>query len=184
MGAASVTVLTASLRGVEAGLVKVEVSVSGGLPGLDIVGMPDSAVLEARSRVRCALRESHFETPREHVTINLAPSDVRKTGTAYDLPIAVAVLVATSQLPPSVAEGLLFVGELGLDGSVCAVRGDVAYAMLAHELGLGLVVSAGSPLAGEWAEGVYGMRHLSELRDGTAALEPLDGGTRRTDRVA
>ena len=176
MGAASVTVLTASLRGVEAGLVKVEVSVSGGLPGLDIVGMPDSAVLEARSRVRCALRESHFETPREHVTINLAPSDVRKTGTAYDLPIAVAVLVATSQLPPSVAEGLLFVGELGLDGSVCAVRGDVAYVMLAHELGLGLVVSAGSPLAGEWAEGVYGMRHLSELRDGTAALEPLDGG--------
>ena len=166
-------VRTASLRGVEASLVDVEVSVSSGLPGLDIVGMPDSAVLESRSRVRCALRESGFRLPREHVTINLAPGDQRKTGTAYDLPIAVAVLIATAQLPPDVARGLLFVGELALDGSVCPVRGEVAYAMLARDKGLGLVVSSRSPLTGDWAEDAVGISDLSELRDGTEYLECL-----------
>ena len=131
MGAGSAVVRAASLHGVEPDVVEVEVSLSNGLPGLDIVGMPDSSVLEARARVRCALKASGFRLPREHVTINLAPSELRKTGTAYDLPIAVAILVATAQLPPEVARGLLFVGELGLDGSVCPVRGDMAYALLA-----------------------------------------------------
>ena len=158
MSAGAATVRTAALRGVQASEVQVELSISGGLPGLDIVGMPDSAVLEARSRVRCALRSSGFSLPREHVTINLAPSEVRKSGTAYDLPIAVALLVATAQLPPKVADGTLFVGELGLDGSVCSVRGEVAYALLAHDLGAGLVVSSESPLPASWAGGVRSIR--------------------------
>ena len=145
-------VTAASLRGVEAQLVTVEVSLSGGLPGLDVVGMPDSAVLEARSRVRCAIRASGFTLPRAHATINLAPSELRKSGTAYDLAIAVALLIATSQLPQTIADGLLFVGELALDGSVCPVRGDMAYAMLAQEVNLDLVVSAESPLPGGWAD--------------------------------
>ena len=71
------SVLAASLHGVETVSVTVEVSLSGGLPGLDIVGMPDSAVLEARSRVRCAMRSAGFELPREHVTINLMPREIR-----------------------------------------------------------------------------------------------------------
>ena len=106
MGAGSATVRTAALQGVTARPVKVEVSSSGGIPGLDIVGMPDTAVLEARSRVRCALRSSNFELPRAHITINLAPGGMRKTGTAFDLPIAVAILIATGQLPPSVADDI------------------------------------------------------------------------------
>lgn len=175
MGAGSAVVRAASLHGVEPDVVEVEVSLSNGLPGLDIVGMPDSSVLEARARVRCALKASGFRLPREHVTINLAPSELRKTGTAYDLPIAVAILVATAQLPPEVARGLLFVGELGLDGSVCPVRGDMAYALLARAHGLRLVVPAASPLIGRWAEGVLGISRLSELRDGPACLEPLVG---------
>ena len=160
MGAGSATVRTAALQGVTARPVKVEVSSSGGIPGLDIVGMPDTAVLEARSRVRCALRSSNFELPRAHITINLAPGGMRKTGTAFDLPIAVAILIATGQLPPSVADDTLFAGELALDGSVCPVRGDMAYALLAKDQGLRLVTSADSDLTGGWgsdALAVYGV---------------------------
>ena len=172
-GARAAVVRAASLRGVEAEVVIVEVSLSGGLPGLDIVGMPDPSVLEARSRVRCAFRSSGYVMPREHVTINLAPSELRKTGTAYDLPIAVALLIATSQLPSSVADDALLVGELALDGSVCPVRGEMAYALLAQKEGLDLVVSAESPLRGGWAEGARGIRNLSQLKGGLGSLTSL-----------
>lgn len=179
MDAGSAVVLTAALRGVEALPVQVEVSTSGGLPGLDIIGMPDTAVLEARSRVRCALRSSGFTLPRLHVTINLAPGEIRKSGTAFDLPIAVAILIATRQLPAVVADGRLFVGELALNGEVCPVRGDVAYAMLAQDQGLTLVTSAESSLSGEWGRGARGLRALSQLKGGVDGLAPL--GTRRAD---
>lgn len=173
MGAGSATVQAASLRGIQATPVSVEVSLSGGLPGLDIVGMPDVAVLEARSRVRCALRAGDYTLPRAHVTVNLAPGEQRKSGTAFDLPIAVALLVATGQLPPNVASGRLFAGELGLDGSVCPVRGEVAYAELAREKDLELVLSAESPLRGSFAEGARGLRTLAQLKAATGELPAL-----------
>lgn len=168
------SVLAASLHGVETVSVTVEVSLSGGLPGLDIVGMPDSAVLEARSRVRCAMRSAGFELPREHVTINLRPSEIRKSGTSLDLPIAVAILIATRQLDPRIAEGRLFVGELGLDGSVCPVRGEVAYASLAERRELGLVMSSESSLAVSMASEAKGIRSLAQLKGGVEGLPPLD----------
>lgn len=174
-GAACVT--TATLRGATARRVSVEVSTSGGIPGLDVVGLPDSAVLEARSRVRCALREAGFRLPRLHVTINLAPSEMRKAGTGFDLPIAVAILVATRQLPPQVAEGCLFVGELALDGSVCPVRGDMAYALLARDLGLTLVTSGESSLSGGWDGDARAIWALSQLRGGTEGLHRLGEGS-------
>ena len=96
---ASWRVRSATLRGIEAVPVSVEVDLAGGLPGVTIVGMPDSAVLEARSRIRCALAACGFEMPRLHVTVNLAPSDVRKTGTGLDLPIAAGILAASAQIP-------------------------------------------------------------------------------------
>lgn len=173
MGAGSATVAAASLNGIEASIVTVEVSLSGGLPGLDIVGMPDPAVLEARSRVRCAMRASGYLLPREHVTINLAPGERRKSGTAYDLPIAVALLIATSQLPQSVAEGRLFVGELALDGAVCPVRGEVAYATLARERGLELVLSSQSQLTGSCAEAARCLGNLSQLKSRSPELPRL-----------
>lgn len=173
MGAGSATVQAASLSGIQATPVSVEVSLSGGLPGLDIVGMPDIAVLEARSRVRCALRAGDYTLPREHVTVNLAPGEHRKSGTAFDLPIAVALLVATGQLPPSVAAGRLFAGELGLDGAVCPVRGEVAYAELAREKDLELVLSAESPLRGSFAGGARGLRTLAQLKSAAGELPSL-----------
>ena len=173
MGAGVGGVQTANLRGVEAEPVTVEVSTSGGIPGLDIVGMPDSAVLEARSRVRCAIKSAGFELPRLHVTVNLAPSEKRKSGTGFDLPIATAILVATHQLPPRVVDGCLLVGELALDGSVCPVRGDMAYAVLARKLGLSLVTSAESSLTGGWEGDARGLWSLSQLRGGVEGLTAL-----------
>ena len=170
MGAGFGGVQTANLRGVDAEPVTVEVSTSGGIPGLDIVGMPDSAVLEARSRVRCAIKSAGFELPRLHVTVNLAPSEKRKSGTGFDLPIATAILVATHQLPPRVVDGCLLVGELALDGSVCPVRGDMAYAVLARKLGLSLVTSAESSLTGGWEGDARGLWSLSQLRGGVEGL--------------
>lgn len=173
MGAGFGGVQTANLRGVDAEPVTVEVSTSGGIPGLDIVGMPDSAVLEARSRVRCAIKSAGFELPRLHVTVNLAPSEKRKSGTGFDLPIATAILVATHQLPPRVVDGCLLVGELALDGSVCPVRGDMAYAVLARKLGLSLVTSAESSLTGGWEGDARGLWSLSQLRGGVEVLSAL-----------
>ena len=89
---------SAVIRGAEAIPISVEVNISRGIPGLTIVGMPDAAVLEARSRIRCAIRSSGFTMPRVHITVTLAPSDIRKTGTGLDLPIAAALLQATGQI--------------------------------------------------------------------------------------
>ena len=168
--------MTAALHGVEVTAVWVEVSLSAGIPGLDIVGMPDSAVLEARSRVRCALRSSGFTLPRAHVTINLRPGEIRKSGTAFDLPIAVALLVATGQLPPSVASGTLFAGELSLDGEVCPVRGEVAYAQLASACDVTLVTSALSRAGSAPLGDARGVRTLAQLKGGVEALPALGAG--------
>ena len=173
MAAGSAAVLTANIRGAEAELVTVEVSTSGGIPGVEIVGMPDSTVLESRSRVRCALRNSGFELPRQHITVNLSPSETRKTGTGYDLPIAVGILVASHQLPPRVAEGCLLVGELGLKGDVCPVRGEMAHAMLARQLGLTLVTSAESALFDGWEAGARALAEIVQLREGVGSLPEL-----------
>ena len=179
MGTGGSSVRTAELRGVEATEVRVEVSTSGGIPGLDIVGMPDSAVLEARSRVRCALRSSGFTLPREHVTVSLMPGAIRKTGTGFDLPIAVAILIATGQLPPHLVDSCLLVGELSLNGTVYPVRGDVAYALLAKEKGATIVTSSESQLVGSLVEGARGITTLAQLKGGLDSLEPLGSGAPR-----
>lgn len=149
-----IAIRSATIRGVEAVPVTVEVDLSGGIPGITIVGMPDTAVLEARSRVRCAIRSAGFEIPRLHVTVNLAPSEMRKTGTCFDLAVAVGILAASDQIPRQGLDGCLFVGELSLDGEVCPARGGVAFGLLAAESGLSLV-------CGE------------EIRDGLSTVEVL-----------
>ena len=110
-----------ALWGLETELIAVEVDVSSGLPGFDIVGLPDSAVREARERVRSAIRNSGFEFPLRRITVNLAPAERRKEGTGFDLAIALGILRASGQLAAPVAE--LCLGELALDGAVRPVRG-------------------------------------------------------------
>ena len=129
----------ATLRGVEALPVDVEVVVSPGLPGFLVVGMPDAAIQESRERVRAALRASGFAMPSEKVVVNLAPGALRKTGSGFDLPIAVGLLAATGQVDRLFVEGRLFVGELSLEGAVRPAAGSLAYALCARELGCALV---------------------------------------------
>lgn len=140
-GAQVFAVHAACIRGVEAHPVTVEVSMTDGLPGISIVGMADSSVLEARGRIRCALRTAGYSVPRKSITVNLAPGDMRKTGSGLDLPIAIAILASSGQIPTRGLDSCLVVGELALDGSVCPVRGEVAYQMLARDAGLVLVTA-------------------------------------------
>lgn len=114
---------SAVLRGVDARSVSVEVHVANGLPGFTVVGLPDAAVRESRDRVRAAVTSSGLPWPRRRVTVNLAPSGMRKGGAGLDLPIAVGVLVASGVLDAAAVAGLAFVGELGLDGSLRGVPG-------------------------------------------------------------
>jgi magnesium chelatase family protein len=122
---------SAVLIGVDGKLVSVEVHVSNGLPGFTVVGLPDAAVRESRDRVRAALLSSGLPWPLRRVTVNLAPSGVRKGGAGLDLPIAVGLLVASGELDPDSVAGMAFVGELGLDGSL---RGPTGVLVLAEAL--------------------------------------------------
>lgn len=115
------TVLSATLHGLDGRVVRVEVDVASGLPSFTIVGLPDTALAEARERVRGAIRNSGFEFPLRRLTVNLAPADVPKAGAALDLPIAVGILLASGQI--RAAARWAFVGELSLGGEIRRVRG-------------------------------------------------------------
>ena len=137
--------LSASLQGLQAHPVTVEVDLAPGLPGIQLVGLPDKAIQESRERVRSALRNSGFRGPLVRVVINLAPADLRKEGPAFDLPIALALLVASGQLDRPRLNGLCCAGELGLDGSLRPCRGVIAIAELAARHGAqALVVPPGN----------------------------------------
>ena len=135
-----VKTISAALQGIDAALVYCEAVITTGIRVI-IIGLPDTAVKESRDRVESALRESGYQFPRRAVTINLAPADVRKEGTLYDLPIAVALMAADEKISPEKFEQYMLVGELSLDGAVKPVKGCLPYAILARQLGLkGIVV--------------------------------------------
>src|SRR3990172_5496187 len=123
-------IASAAVVGIDAYHVLVEVDVAAGLPQWTIVGLPAGAVKESRERVTAALANSGFQLPPRRVTVNLAPADTRKDGTAFDLPIALGLLVATGQILPAAVERIVALGELGLDGSLRPVRGVVPVARL------------------------------------------------------
>ena len=133
-------VQSATLIGVDATEVQVEVDVSFGLPTFVVVGLPDSTVRESRDRVRSAIRNSGLAFPDHRVIVNLAPADVRKRGTAFDLPIAIGVLAAAGHLPPPCLENTLIVGELSLDGAIQPTPGVLPMALAARSAGRRLVL--------------------------------------------
>ena len=126
---------SATLQGLEAREVAVEVDIAPGLPGLQIVGLAEAAAREARERVRAALRNSGFRVPLTRVIVSLAPADLRKEGPAFDLPIALGLLLASGQLAPERMAGIWSAAELGLDGSLRPVRGVMALALAAQRGG-------------------------------------------------
>ena len=132
----------AALLGVDAYAVEIEVDVAGGLPGMMIVGLPDAAVQESRERVRSAIRNTGLPFPATRIVVNLAPADVRKEGPAFDLPIALAILLAQGVIQERALEHTLIVGELALDGALRSVRGVINVALYAAQAGIKRLIVA------------------------------------------
>ncbi len=127
---------SAAVFGVDAYPVDIEVDVSFGLPHFTMVGLPDATVRESRDRVRSAIRNSGFDFPRHRITVNLAPADVRKAGSSFDLPIALGLLAISGSLNRHSVTDTVVVGELSLDGGINAIRGVLPIAIAARRLGL------------------------------------------------
>ncbi len=157
------SIASATLQGAVGTPVSVEVHISNGLPGFTIVGLPDAAVRESRDRVRAAVLSSGMSWPLKRVTINLAPSGLRKGGAGLDLPIAVGLLVAAGEVSPTRAEGMAFCGELGLNGSLRHVPGMIALADATSEEGLVVPLCDVGEATLVRGSGVHGVGNLAEL---------------------
>src|SRR4030042_4187043 len=125
-------VISCAIVGLDGAIVEVEADISPGLPSFTIVGLPDAAVQEASERVRAAIRNSGCTFPTRRIVVNLAPADLKKAGPAYDLPIAVSILLSSEQVSADVSQTLLL-GELSLDGGLRHTNGVLPMVALAHE---------------------------------------------------
>ncbi|MFP4081562.1 MAG: YifB family Mg chelatase-like AAA ATPase [Candidatus Aminicenantes bacterium] len=159
-------IASASLMGIEAYLVDVEVDISLGLPTFITVGLPDASVRESKERVRAALKNCGYEFPSRKITINLAPADRRKEGPAFDLPISLGFLAHLGLFPPERLKSYLFLGELALDGSLKPGKGILAAAVLAKKKRFkGIVVPKGNEKEAALVEGlhIYGMENMVQV---------------------
>ena len=128
-------IFSASVTGLDAEIIEVEADIANGLPSFTIVGLPDKAVEEAKERVRSAVKNTGLEFPKTKITINLAPADVKKEGVGFDLPIAIALLAATGNLPQDLFEQMVIAGELGLNGVLRPIPGILPMALAAKKSG-------------------------------------------------
>ncbi len=144
-------VATVAFRGIEAVRVDVQVQIAPGFPGFILVGLPDKAVKESGERVRAALVASGLGLPPKRITVNLAPADLPKEGSHYDLPIALGIMAAIGAIPQDALDGYLALGELGLDGRLAHVGGVLPAAIAAQELDLGLICPEPSGSEAAWA---------------------------------
>ena len=172
------TAQTCAVIGLDGQIIQAETDISPGLPAFHIVGLPDTAVQEAKERVRAALRNSGCEFPMRRITVNLAPADLKKAGPAYDLPIAVGILFSTGQAPPT-AEPAIFLGELSLDGGLRHTAGILPMVSVARDQGIGSVyVPAVDAAEAALVDGVsvYPVDTLAQLLphlQGEAAITPF-----------
>lgn len=162
----SCAIQTGTLVGVDAAPVLVEVDLQRRLPCVTIVGLPSGAVRESADRVRSAMQQAGLEFPRKRVVVNLAPADLPKRGTGFDLPIAVGILAASEQVPAEPLADVWFYGELGLSGELRPVRGALSVVLMARDRGARRVVVP-MDCAGEAAQvpgiTVLAARHLDEV---------------------
>ena len=146
-------VTTVAFQGIEAVPVDVQVLIAPGKAGFNIVGLPDKAVAESRERVQAALHASGLALPHKRITVNLAPADLPKEGSHYDLPVALGMMVAMGALPADAIAGRLVLGELALDGRITKVAGVLPAAMAANGLDKGLICPAECGAEAAWASG-------------------------------
>ncbi len=183
-------VLSASVIGIEAFKVEVEVDISSrGLPHFSMVGLPDAAVKESRDRVRASLKNIGFNFPLKQITVNLAPADLKKEGSAFDLPIAVGIISSEGLIDQAAIDGYLFTGELSLDGRVKPVRGALSMAIMVRDAGLrGIILPAENAPEAAVVSGVkvYGVKSLPEVVDflkGSMSLRPFQLDVKETMKV-
>lgn len=160
------TVISGGIRGIYSYLVKVEVDTAQGLPGFEMVGYLGSEVKEAKERVRVALKNAGFSMPAGKITVNISPADIPKEGTAYDLPVAVAILCSMEIVPKEGLTDVLMIGELGLNGELRPVRGVLPIVREAKAAGFKrCIVPKENEKEGAVVEGidVYGLSHLQEV---------------------
>ncbi len=169
-------VKTVAFAGIEARPVDVQVQISPGLPAFVVVGLPDKAVAESRERVRAALHAVGLALPSRHITVNLAPADMPKEGSHYDLPIVLAMMVCMGALPFDQLSGYCVIGELALDGSISMVPGGLPAAIGANGLGLGLICPRECGSEAAWASkdmDILAPGHLLELVNHFKGLQVL-----------
>jgi magnesium chelatase family protein len=180
-------VTTVAFEGIDARAVDVQVQVAPGLPAFTIVGLPDKAVSEARERVRSALIASGLALPARRITVNLAPADLPKEGSHYDLPIALGLMAAIGAIPPDALDGKTVLGELGLDGSIAAVAGVLPAAISANSRDEGLICPAACGSEAAWASpelDIIGAASLIQLANhfkGTQVLSRPEPRIRERD---
>ncbi|HON86378.1 MAG TPA: YifB family Mg chelatase-like AAA ATPase [Syntrophorhabdaceae bacterium] len=159
-------VSTATLYGINGKTVDVEVDISYGLPAFNIVGLPETSVKESKERVRAAIKNAGFEFPSDRITVNLAPADVRKEGSSFDLPIALGILASMGVIGPEKMRDYFIAGELSLDAGIKAIRGALPIAMLAAQEGMKNIIvpcENGNEAAVVKDIKVFGASHLLEI---------------------
>ncbi|MDI6725822.1 MAG: YifB family Mg chelatase-like AAA ATPase [Smithellaceae bacterium] len=173
-----VKVTSGTILGIVSHPVQVEVDISSGLPMFTTVGLPDAAVKESRDRIKAAIKNSGYPFPRTHLTVNLAPADIRKEGTGFDLPIAVAILAAQGMIRSELLNNYLYSGELSLDGAVKTIPGILSNALLTRELGMkGIVTPKDNVLEATLVSGldvipVNSLAEVVEHLNGTRIIPP------------
>ncbi|HRB72770.1 MAG TPA: YifB family Mg chelatase-like AAA ATPase [Flavobacterium sp.] len=172
-----VKVFGSAVFGVEATTITIEVNIDKGI-GYHLVGLPDNAIKESSYRIAAALKNNGYQLPGKKIVINMAPADLRKEGSAYDLPIAIGILAASGQINPENTDRFMIMGELSLDGSLLPIKGALPIAIKALEEGFeGLIVPKENAREAAVVEGimVYGISNVTEIIDffkGIAAPEP------------
>src|SRR5574338_1719225 len=157
-------IYSSATYGIDAYLVEVETNVEKQIPGFTIVGLPDNAVKESRERVTTAIKNNGIKFPKNKITVNLAPADIKKEGSSFDLPIAIGLLTATEDIKPYIEE-TVFLGELALDGKLRPVKGALPISVEAKKKAIKrIILPAESAIEASIVEGidVYGMENLSE----------------------
>jgi len=173
-------VISATLSGIEGVPVDVEVDISNGLPSFTIVGLPDQSVQESRERIRSAIKNSDLNFPVKRITVNLAPADIKKEGPAFDLPIAIGILIASEALAPKMEEPFLIVGELSLDGTIRPVNGIISIAIMARDLKIPVMFvpyensSEAALIPGIKVYGIKNLTDLVQFLNGAISLSPSE----------
>jgi len=170
-------VLSSAVIGIDAYIVEVEVDIAQGLPSFSTVGLAEGAVRESKDRVKASIKNSGYHFPSDRITVNLAPADIKKEGSAFDLPMALGILAATGLVPQAAYQNFLFLGELSLDGLIRPIKGALPIAITAKDKGLkGVFLPAENATEAAVVEEipVYPVRNLCQLVEALMGLNPIE----------